>query len=114
MAAATKNFTIEQKATFRKVLTYRDRLKKPINLTGFGARMQIRDAAGALISDLSTANGKIVIGGSAGTIALTIPHTETALMTFGTALYDLKLIAPDGSESRLLQGKILLSVGQTV
>jgi hypothetical protein len=37
MPAVTKNLTIEQKATFRKKLTYRDKFKKPINLTGYGA-----------------------------------------------------------------------------
>ena len=113
MAAATKNLTIEQKATFRKKLTYRDAKKKPINLTGFTARMQIRDSQGALITDLSTENGKIKIGGSAGTIELVISNAETSAMTFSTALYDLTLTAPNGDVSRILQGKITLSVGQT-
>jgi hypothetical protein len=113
VTAAVKNLVVEQKATFKKRLTYRDKLKKPINLTGFGARLQIRDSAGVLISDLSTQNGKIVLGGSAGTIDITIPVAETSVMTFTTALYDLKLIAPDATESRLLQGKVTLSVGQT-
>lgn len=113
MSAGTKNFTIEQKATFRKRLTYRDRYKKPINLTSFRAHMQIRDAAGNLISTLSTENGKITIVGTTGVIDLFIPHTETAVMSFTTALYDLKLVAPDGSESRLIQGKVTLSPGQT-
>lgn len=113
MPAVTKNLTIEQKTTFRKKLTYRDKLKKPINLTGYGARMQIRDATGALIADLSTQNSKIVLGGASGTIELVISAAETTLMTFTTALYDLKLIAPSGDEIRLLQGKVTLSVGQT-
>lgn len=113
MPAVTKNLTIEQKATFRKKMTYRDKFKKPINLTGYGARMQIRGADGSLIADLSTQNGKIVLGGATGTIELILSAAETALMTFATALYDLKLIAPNGDEIRMLQGKVTLSVGQT-
>lgn len=113
MPAVTKNLTIEQKATFRKKMTYRDKFKKPINLTGYGARLQIRAADGSLIADLSTQNGKIILGGAAGTIELVLTAAETTVMTFATALYDLKLIAPNGDEIRMLQGKVTLSVGQT-
>lgn len=113
MTAAIKNFQIEQKATFSQRLIYRDKMKKAINLTGFQAHMQIRSADGAVISDLSTQNGKIVLGGVAGTIDLNIPVSETTAMNFTSALYDLKLIASDGTHMRLLQGKVTLSPGQT-
>ena len=112
MTAAVKNIIIEQKATFQKRLTYRDKSKKPINLTGFGAAMQIRDSAGVLIADLSTRNGKIILGGATGTIDITISADETSLMTFNTALYDLKLEI-GAIEMRLMQGKVTLSLGQT-
>lgn len=113
MVAAVKNLTIEQKATFKVRLTYKNALKKPINLTGFSAHMQIRDANGTLITDLSTTNGKIVLTPVSGIIDLIIPASETTAMTFTTGLYDLKLIAPDTTETRLLQGKVTLSLGQT-
>lgn len=113
MPAAVKNLVIEQRATYRKKMTYRDKFKKPINLTGYGARMQIRDGDDLLIADLSTENGKIILGGARGTIELVIPVAETSLMTFATAFYDLKLIAPNGDEIRMLQGKVTLSVGKT-
>lgn len=113
MTATTKNLIIEQKATFRKKMVYRDKFKKPINLTGFSVRMQIRAADGSLIADLSTQNGKIILGGASGSIELVIPVAETSLMTFATALYDLKLIAPNGDEIRMLKGKVTLDPGQT-
>lgn len=113
MSAATKNFIIEQNASFGKSMTYRDKTKKPINLTGFSARMQIRDTAGLMVADLSTGNGKITLGGVTGVIVINISVAETSLMTFASALYDLKLIAPSGFESRILQGKVSLSLGQT-
>lgn len=113
MTAAVKNLDIEQKATFLKKLTFRDKFKKPINLTGYEARMQIKATDGSLIADLSTENGKIEIDGALGTILLTIPDSETKLMTFTTANYDLKLIAPGGISTRLLKGKVTLDPGQT-
>jgi hypothetical protein len=113
MTAAVKNLTIEQKATFCKRLTYKDKSKKPVNLTGFSAHMQVRDASGALIVDLSTTNGSIALGGILGTIDLTIAASDTTTMTFASALYDLTLISPSGTVTRLLQGKVTLSPGQT-
>lgn len=110
MPAVTKNLIIEQKATFRKKMTWRDKLKRPINLTGFGARMQIRAPDGSVIADLSTENFKITLGGALGTIEIVIPVSETSVMTFTTALYDLKLIAPNGDEIRFMQGKVTLSI----
>jgi hypothetical protein len=113
MTAAVKNLTIEQKATFKKRLVYRDKFKKPINLTGFGARMQIRDAVGALIADLSTANNKITLGGITGTSDLLLTLAETSAMQNIPMFYDIKLINPDLTEDRILQGKLTLSPGQT-
>lgn len=69
MTAPIKNLVIEQKATFLKRLTYRDKFKKPINLTGCTARMQIRAADGTVICDLSTENGRIALGGTTGRFA---------------------------------------------
>ena len=112
MAAAKSNMVIEQSATFRLRLVYRDHNKKPINLAGFSAHMSVRDVNGVLLSDLTVANGKVVMGGVTGAIDLHIPSTETALLSFVTALYDIALILPDGTIDRLLEGKMLLSRGQ--
>jgi len=114
MVAAVKNLVIEQKATFKKRLVWKDKAKRPISLTGFTARMQIKDDAGTVVADLSTVNGGIVLGGVAGTIDLLITAANTSLMTFAGATYDLKLIAPDATEQRLIQGKVTLSAGVTV
>ncbi len=113
MPAAKKNLVIEQKAAFRKRFVYRQPNKKPVNLTGFGARMQIRLPDGTLIVDLSTENGRITLGGVAGTIDLRLSKLETAAMNFTGALYDLKLVPPSGDDFRLLEGKVTLSLGQT-
>lgn len=113
MVAVTKNLVIEQKATFRKKMTYRDKSKRPINLTGFLARLQIRASDGSLIADLSTENGGITLGGALGTIEFLISAATTSQMSFATALYDFKLIAPNGDEIRVMQGKVTLSIGQT-
>lgn len=114
MPAAKRNLEIEQHATFDKTLTWRNKLKKPVDLRSYTARMQIRAADGSLIATLSTENGGVTLGGIAGTIRLLIDATATGAMAFESALYDLKLISPTGTHIRLMQGKVTLSKGQTV
>lgn len=115
MPAAKQNFTIEQRATFKRRLQYRDTRGRPIKLTGFGARMQIRSAANAaeVLLELSTENGRIILHGDSGIIDLVIESSVTGGILWSQAVYDLKLIAPDGTEARLLEGKVFVSPGVT-
>lgn len=101
-----------------------------VNLTGYTARAQVRAAPGLgdELLDLTTTNGKIVLGGAAGTINLTgvtvaaIQDLWTAAIAAsarqagvvdGRAAYllgawDLYIINPSGTPRRLLQGPCLI------
>jgi hypothetical protein len=110
MAATTYDILIEQGATFSQVITYKDN-GVAVNLQGFTARMQVRatlEAATALI-ELTTANGRIALGGTAGTITLTISATDTEALTSGRGVYDLELVSGSGIVTRLLQGVATIS-----
>lgn len=110
MAATTYDILIEQGATFSQVITYKES-GVAINLTGYTARMQVRatlEAATALI-ELTTANGRITLGGSAGTITITISATDSAALTAGRGVYDLELVSGSGIVTRLLQGVATIS-----
>jgi|SRR6266850_1649274 len=88
----------------------------PVDLTGFTAKMDIRQAiadATPLIS-LTTTNGRITLGGVNGTVTLFIAAVDTALLTFTSAVYDLDLVSATGVVTRLLSGNVLLSKGVTV
>ncbi len=100
---------IQQGATFRRVITWKQD-GALVNLTGYTARMQIRataEAATALI-ELTTENGRIALGGAAGTITLTISATDTAALTAGRAVYDLELVAANGIVTNLLGGVVTI------
>jgi hypothetical protein len=110
MAATTYDILIEQGATYSQVITYKD-AGVAINLTGFTARMQVRatlESASTLI-ELTTANSRIALGGTAGTITLTISATDTAALTSGRGVYDLELVSGSGIVTRLLQGVCTIS-----
>jgi hypothetical protein len=108
----TYNFTIQQGATWTRTLTWKiDGVA--VNLTGYTARMQLREA-GTLVIELTTANGRIALGGAAGTITLTITAADTTALNFKTALYDLELVSGGGVVTRLLEGRVFLSREVTV
>ena len=99
---------IDQGATWTFSLTYKIN-GTPVNLTGWTASMMVRknytDASPVLT--LTTENGGIALGGSAGTIILTASSTLTSAMPAGTGVYDLELYT--GSETRkLLRGDVTI------
>lgn len=105
--------TIDQGSTFNLFFTYYDKVtnaqtgvvtKTPINLTGYGARMMVRNTyrdTTPMLSLTSTA-GDIVLGGAAGTVSITATATATAAMTPGVAVYDVEIF--NGSFVRRLFG----------
>lgn len=83
----------------------------PVDLTGYTARMQIRETLDAtiILATLTTENGGITLGGAAGTIDLLLDAAATALLDFTNAVYDLELVDTAGVVTRLLSGAVTLS-----
>jgi hypothetical protein len=111
-APGSHNFVIHQGATFSLEVTYQDANGDPINLTGYTARMHVRlkreDTDTLLV--LTTENGRIALGGAAGTVTLTVTAADTAALDWtGPAVYDLELISGGGVVTRLLMGRVTLS-----
>lgn len=110
MAAGVHNFKCEQGATFSRVLTLTDDNGDLVSLVGYAARMQVRERvkSDSYLIELTTENGRISLGGAAGTITLTLTAAETAALT-NDGVYDLELIAPDTTVTRILEGRFNLS-----
>lgn len=106
MAAGSYDIICEQGATLSLTLTYRDSADALVNLTGYSARMQVRERAsspGTLVS-LTQASG-ITLGGAAGTIVITVSATATAALEAGQYVYDLEIVSGGGVVTRLIEGK---------
>jgi hypothetical protein len=67
---------------------------QPVDLAGYTARMQIREkvTSSTFIKELTTINGGIVIDNTAKTITINISATDTAALTFKSAVYSLELV----------------------
>lgn len=118
--AAKLDLRIDKGSTFRHTLTWNTRsagVITPVDLTGFTARMQIRNKRdGTLLHTLLSSGVGITLGGVLGTIVLFISDTDTAAFTWSTGVYDLELIDTGGTGdvTRLVQGRIAADEEVTV
>jgi hypothetical protein len=111
MAAANYDITIEQGATFQLNIVWKAPNGTPIDLTGYTARMQVREkvSSTATLLSLTTENGGIALGGAAGTIAVTAAATLTDDITTKRGVYDLELVSSGGVVTRLIEGCVTIS-----
>lgn len=101
--------SLPQGADHRQHLTWKAGTPPvPVDLTGCSARMQVRAKIDApeVLDELSTGNGRIVLGGADGAIELVFPHAVSAAYAWRSGVYDLELTMSDGTVRRLLQGQV--------
>jgi hypothetical protein len=110
MTAGIYSTTIDQGSVWSVVFVYLDPNEAPINLTGYTARMQLRQNYNSELADLTltTENGGISIVGATGTVTVTATDEQTELLDGGFYLYDLELTLA-GVTSRLIQGQLTVA-----
>jgi hypothetical protein len=101
--------TCQQGSTFTRRLIYKIN-NEVINLTGYTARMQIREnhSSPTYIIELTVGSG-ITITGATGQVSITITAGATATIPSGTYVYDIELVAPNTTVQRLLEGKFVVT-----
>lgn len=84
----------------------------PVDLTGYHARMEIKDRVGGTIlltlTD-QTPDFRIVLDNAAHTITLNINAVDTAALAWQSGVYDLEMISPAGRVTRIFSGKITVN-----
>jgi hypothetical protein len=107
---AKHNFYVYRGATFSEQIEWKDESGTPVNLTGFTARMHMRETLEAAdpFLTLTTENGGITLGGVAGTIQLLASATQTNAITAASGVYDLELVS-GANVTRLLEGLVIIS-----
>ena len=105
------NLTIYQGATYRKSWDLQSN-DTPMDLTGWTARMQIREKlkSDVILHELTTENDGIVIDVAAEytRLSLYINPADTASFPVKKGVYDLELIDINGDVARLLMGKVVI------
>jgi hypothetical protein len=110
--AVKRDLYIEQGATYFLEFTWNQlnpdgSVGDPISLVGCIARMQIRrKQKDPILLSATSDNGKIILGGTAGTVRVELSDDDTDLLTSSSCKYDLEIEFPDGRVVRLLQGLV--------
>jgi hypothetical protein len=83
---------------------------KPVDLTGYTARMQLREkiTSSTTLLELTSANGGVVLDNANKTITIIITATQTAELNFNTAVYNLELVSNGGEVTSMLYGSVSL------
>jgi hypothetical protein len=117
----TYHICVDEESDWTQTFIWQDELTGlPMDLTGYRAEIQVRtgsdgDTATALnnpyvVLTFST-DGEtpaIVLGGTAGTIQVTIPYASTYQTYWNQALYSLVLVSATGSRQEFLRGFFII------
>lgn len=111
--SAKYNLVCDQATTFTFQFVVKND-ETPWNLTGYTGTLTVRPFLGSTTTTLlaTTANGKMVFNNSAGRVTVTFNSTETNI-TPNRYVYDLVLDS-GATETRLLEGKFIVTPGVTV
>lgn len=109
MTPGLVHFVCPQGSTFRRTLTY-TLDNAPIDLSGYSARLQVREAHYSTESLIALVSGDgLTIGGSAGTIDILINDSDTSDLPAGTHVYDLEIISSGNIVDRLIEGNFTVT-----
>lgn len=112
MPAGKWNPTIEEGATFTRVITVYDDDDEVVNITGYKIRFQAKALKDdeAYVIDLDDDDAEISLSDPTnGQFTITISATVAAAYTFTSCYHQVELESPGGVVTRLLEGKITLS-----
>jgi hypothetical protein len=117
----TFHIVIDEESDWTETFVWQDELTGlPVPLTGYRAEIQVRtgsdgDTATALnnprvVLTFTTdgENPPIVLGGTAGTIQVTIPYSATYQTYWNQAVYSLILVSPTGQRKEFLRGFFII------
>jgi hypothetical protein len=103
--AGIYNITADRGATFTRTITLLEQNGTPQNLTGYTAKMDVRETydSNAVALQLSTTNNRITIDGTNGKISLNVAADNMALAPF-QYVYDLEVTSSAGVVDRVVMG----------
>lgn len=87
----------------------------PVNLTGYTARMKIKDKVGGTVLASTEAGDtplnilNVALDTAKSTITLTVSATATAALIWTKGVYELEMVSSTGVVTTILSGKVMVS-----
>jgi hypothetical protein len=109
----TTNLTYTRGGTLTQAFVWKNPNGTPIDLTGASASMTVWRSANEaeVLATLSTETGGVTLGGTAGTVSVSVPSTTTARWS-GTVYYRIMITRAGGNTEPFAQGRINQNVIQ--
>ena len=111
MDLANHPLTCKQGSKFEFFFTWKiqnpeTKVWEPVDLTGFKARLtvQVDGNAAEPMVEMTTENGCITLGGTAGTVSCKLASAATSELPLGVWEYDFDIIDPSLEPDRMLEG----------
>lgn len=113
---AKYDFTIKQGETWTLTFVVQDDNGVAKDLTGYNAKMQIRNKPGGdVYATLQTTPGTgITVNGSAGSVTLTLAAAVTDLLNFQRGVYDIYLTSGAGVVTIPFEGDVIINPRVTI
>lgn len=110
MVPGKYNIVCPQGSTLDQQLTYSIN-DIDVNLTGYSARMQVREkhTSTSPALNLTNSNGGIVLGGVDGTINIIVTASQSTELAAKEYVYDLELVSSSNVVTRLIEGKFIVT-----
>ena len=107
--SAKYNLVCDQATTFNFLFSINNN-NTLLDLTGYTGTMTVRPFVGATTTTVvaSTANGRMTLGGIAGTVTVLIDATTTGAIGSGRYVYDL-VLTTGATVTRYLEGKFIVT-----
>lgn len=103
---ATKaNIIIDQGTTFSTIINLTDDNGDPIDLTGYTGDSEMRKHYTSSNSQSFSVN----LGGTSGTVTLSLTATQTANLTPGRYVYDVEVTSGSNVVSRIVEGIVTVT-----
>jgi hypothetical protein len=99
--AAFSELVIEQGATFSSLVNVADSYGAAINLYAYTANSQMRKSYYSSTAYTITCN---ITGNANGEITISMPAANTANLSAGRYVYDLKITSPSNVVTRVVEG----------
>lgn len=109
MKPARYNIKFYRGTTLDIVMTYLIN-NVPVDLANYTATMDVRPSPNSttLTTQLTTGNGKLILNAVTGEIEILLTATQTAALPLGQFQYDLNIISPNNTVTKLIQGSFVV------
>jgi len=104
--AVFANLYIDQGSTFNSTVTVEDVNDNLVNITDYTARGQIRKSYTASTATNFTTS---ITDATNGKFTISLTRTQTGALKAGRYVYDVEVISPAGTVTRVVEGQITVN-----